>query len=269
MTTTDNLQDTPFLGTDQGLWPDVPQPLSPPDERAARKRDLALAFRLFGWLGFGEGIAGHITARDPIEPDTLWVNGFGVSFREMTVADLVRIGPGGRVLDGRHPVGRAAFCIHEQVHLARPDVIAAAHAHSLHGKTIAALHQDIQPLTQDACAFFRDQSIYREYGGVVRDREEGRRIAANLGQHKAVVLANHGLLTVGASVRSAAWWFITLERTCQSQLLAHASGAPQPIDDVTAAAVYADNGSEIAGWMAAGPLWRDAERQWGAEIGQA
>jgi ribulose-5-phosphate 4-epimerase/fuculose-1-phosphate aldolase len=265
-TTSPSPLDQPFLGLDQGILPALPENLSLEEERTARLRDLALAFRLFGWLGFGEGIAGHITVRDPLEPDTLWVNGFGVSFRAMTVADLVRISPDGRVLEGRHPVVRAAYCIHEQVHRARRDVICAAHAHSLYGKTLASLHGRIEPLTQDSCAFYNDHGLYRDYGGAVRDLEEGKRIATALGTNKAVILANHGLLTVGATVRSTAWWFVTLERTCHSQLTAYAAGTPQLIDDVTAASVYADSGSEMAGWMAAGPLWSDAERMWGSEI---
>ena len=120
----------------------------------------------------------------------------------------------------------AAFAIHSQVHAARPDVVAAAHAHSLHGKAWSSLGRLLDPLTQDACAFYDDHALFDDYTGVVLDLEEGKRIAHALGGNKAVILRNHGLLTVGHTVDEAAWWFITMERTCQAQLLAEAAGTP-------------------------------------------
>ena len=215
---------------------DAPETAAPQDEptveaeRLRRKRDLALAFRLFGRFGFSEGIAGHITVRDPGNPETFWVNPFGMAFSEISVSDLLLVDSDGEVVVGDRPVNRAAFCIHSQVHRARPDVVAAAHAHSIYGKSFAALGLELDPITQDACAFYEDHSLYAEYGGVVNDLEEGRRIGVALGGNKAVVLQNHGLLTVGASVAEAAWWFVTLERSCQAQLLAMAAGRPKLID---------------------------------------
>jgi ribulose-5-phosphate 4-epimerase/fuculose-1-phosphate aldolase len=199
------------------------------EERTQRKRELALAFRLFGKFGFSEGIAGHITVRDPGDPECFWVNPFGMNFSEISVSDLLLVNSDGEVVVGNRPVNRAAFCIHSQVHKARPDVTAAAHAHSIYGKSFASLGLLLDPITQDACAFYEDHSLYAEYGGVVNDIEEGRRIGVALGQNKAVILQNHGLLTVGASVAEAAWWFVTMERSCQAQLLAMAAGQPNRI----------------------------------------
>src|SRR5213078_2007931 len=125
--------------------------------------------------------------------------------------------------------------IHSQVHAARPDVVAAAHAHSVHGKSWSSLRRPLDPLTQDACAFYGDHAVFADYTGVVLDHEEGARIADALGGNKAAILANHGLLTVGQSVDEAAWWFITMERSCQAQLLAEAAGTPVLIDRENAA----------------------------------
>src|SRR6185312_1818376 len=120
----------------------------------------------------------------------------------------------------------AAFAIHSQVHASRPDVVAAAHSHSIYGKSWLALGRLLDPLTQDACAFYKDHALFDDYTGVVLDPEEGKRIGHALGDGKAVILRNHGLLTVGHSVDEAAWWFITMERSCQAQLLAEAAGTP-------------------------------------------
>ena len=201
------------------------------DERRHRKQRLAAAFRLFGKFGFDEGVAGHITARDPELLDHFWVNPLGMSFKQIRVKDLMLVNDRGEIVDGNWPLNRAAFAIHSQIHAARPDVVAAAHAHSLHGKAWSCLRRPLDPLTQDACAFYGDHAVFDDYTGVVLDLEEGKRIAHALGGYKAVILSNHGLLTVGqTSVDEAAWWFITMERTCQAQLLAEAAGTPVLID---------------------------------------
>src|SRR5438876_7187487 len=163
------------------------------EERLFRKQRLAGAFRLFGKFGFDEGVAGHITARDPELLDHFWVNPLAVSFHHIRVSDLILVNDRGEVVEGNAYVNTAAFVIHGQVHAARPDVIAAAHAHSVHGKSFSTLHRPLEPLTQDACAFYEDHALFDGFGGVVGEVEEGRRIAERLGPRKAVILANHGL----------------------------------------------------------------------------
>jgi ribulose-5-phosphate 4-epimerase/fuculose-1-phosphate aldolase len=224
-------------------------------ERLQRKQELAAAFRIFGSFGFSEGVAGHITARDPEHLDRFWVNPFGMNFRQIKVSDLICVDHEGTVVEGDQPVNKAAFCIHSQVHLARPDVTAAAHAHSVHGKALSSLDCGLDPITQDACAFFEDHGRYDDYRGVVNDTEEGRRIGVALGSNKAVILANHGLLTVGESVGEAAWWFVTMERSCQAQLLAMAAGTPRHIDRETALLVRSQIGYPLAGAFQFRPLW--------------
>jgi len=221
------------------------------DERQHRKQRLAAALRLFGQFGFDEGIAGHITARDPELLDHFWVNPLGMNFKLISVKDLLLVNDQGEVVEGTWPVNAAAFAIHSQVHAARPDVVAAAHAHSVHGKAWSSLRRPLDPLTQDACAFYGDHAVFDTYTGVVLDPEEGKRIAHALGPNKAVILANHGLLTVGQrSVDEAAWWFITMERTCQAQLLAEAAGTPTLIDPDQAAKTAPMVGAPMAGWRA-------------------
>ncbi|MEI6454080.1 MAG: class II aldolase/adducin family protein, partial [Actinomycetes bacterium] len=139
------------------------------EERAHRKLQLAAAFRLFSRFGFDEGVAGHITARDPADPETFWVNPFGMHFGLVKTSDLIRVSASGEVVEGDAPVNRAAFAIHSQLHAARPDVMAAAHAHSLHGKAFSALGKKLDPITQDACAFYEDHGLFDDFTGVVLD----------------------------------------------------------------------------------------------------
>ena len=225
------------------------------EERLHRKQRLASAFRLFAKFGFSEGVAGHLTARDPEREDHFWVNPFGVHFAHIRVSDLVLVNEHGEVVGGDRPINEAAFAIHSRIHTARPDAVAAAHAHSFYGKTWSSLGRLLDPLTQDACAFYQDHGLFADYTGVVYDTSEGDRIAAALGDYKAVILQNHGLLTVGKTVDEAAWFFISMDRCAQSQLLAEAAGKPIPISHESALVAQQQVGNARVGWYQYQPLW--------------
>jgi len=224
-------------------------------ERLWRKQRLALSFRIFGRFGFDEGVAGHITARDPGDPNVFWVNPFGMSFKQITVDDLILVNHQGDVVEGNWPVNRAAFAIHSSVHDARPDAVAAAHSHSKFGRAFSTLGQELTPITQDSLLFFEDHSLFDDYTGTVNDPEEGKRLAHALGDNKATILRNHGLLTVGQSVEEAVFWYVTMERSCEVELLARAAGEPVLIADEVARATQAENGGHIQGWFQAQPLF--------------
>jgi ribulose-5-phosphate 4-epimerase/fuculose-1-phosphate aldolase len=232
-----------------------PEFASKDEERTHIKQRMAAAFRLFDRFGFNEGVAGHLTARDPEDPELFWVNPFGLSFGLIRASDLILVDRHGTVVAGDWPVNPAAFAIHSQVHQARPDVQSAAHTHSRYGRAWSTLGRTLDPLTQDSCAFFEDHALFDDFTGVVLDVEEGKRIAHALGDHKAVILRNHGLLTVGHSVDEAAWWYITMERTCEVQLMAEAAGTPIPIDDENARLTAAQVGSSPAAWYSFQPLY--------------
>ena len=227
----------------------------PEEERLHRKQRLAAGFRLFSRFGFDEGVAGHITARDPILTDHFWVNPFAMHFGHIRASDLILVNHEGKVVHGERAVNEAAFAIHSQVHAARPDVVAAAHSHSPYGKTWSTLGRPLDPITQDVCIFYKDHAVFDDYTGVVRDIEEGKRIAHALGDCKAAILRNHGLLTVGHSVDEAVFWFITMERSCQVQLMAEAAGTPILIDEDMAERTSHYVGSHFAGWFSFQPLY--------------
>ncbi|HZG92820.1 MAG TPA: class II aldolase/adducin family protein [Pseudonocardia sp.] len=231
------------------------------EERLHRKQQLAGALRIFGRFGFGEGVAGHITVRDPEHPDMFWVNPFGMSFRHIRVSDLILVDHEGTVRHGNRPVNRAGFVIHSAVHAARPDVVAACHAHSVHGKAWSSLGRPLDPITQDACALYENHCVVTEgAGAVVVDEESARLLAEGLGDNAMCFHRNHGIFTVGATVAEAAWWFISTERNCQAQLLAEAAGTPVLIDPANARFTREQTGGAYAGWFSFQPLWDEVVR---------
>lgn len=238
----------------RGQYP--PQYQSVEEDRLQRKQRLAATFRLFGKFGFDEGVAGHVTVRDPEHLDHFWVNPFGVSFKQIKVSDLILVNHEGEIVQGKHSLlNQAAFAIHSRIHKNLPHVTAAAHSHSVYGKAWSSLGELLSPITQDSCAFFDDHVLFDDFSGVVLDVSEGDKIASALGTKKAAILQNHGLLTVGNTVDEAAWWYITMERTCQAQLLAQAAGTPKLINPDVATLTRKQVGSPLAGWFSFKPLY--------------
>jgi ribulose-5-phosphate 4-epimerase/fuculose-1-phosphate aldolase len=205
-----------------------PSGLTVEQERRRRQEKLVGALRIFAGLGYEEHLTGHVSARDPELPDHIWLNPLGRAFGRLRVSDLVLAGPDGRAVHGDGRVSTAAFELHSQLLLARPDVVSAAHTHSVHGKALAALGVPLLPITQDACMFFEDNVVV-PFHGLVSSAEEGRRLVAAMGSARVAVLANHGLLTTGHSVEEAAALFVIAERAARTQLLAMAAGAVEPL----------------------------------------
>jgi ribulose-5-phosphate 4-epimerase/fuculose-1-phosphate aldolase len=242
------------------LWPGEDRKLlqqpTVAEERLYRKQRLAAGFRIFARFGFEMGAAGHITARDPEYPDHFWVNPLTLHFSTIRVSDLLLVDHTGRVVEGEGRLNRAAFAIHSAIHKVRPDVVAAAHSHSLYGKIWSTLGRKLEPLSQDAAAFFEDHVLFNDFTGVVYDSSEGERIAAALGGSKAAILQNHGLLTVGASVEGAVWWYLSMENACKTQLLAESSGIePRPMVADVARLTRQQIGSETGGLINFEPYW--------------
>jgi ribulose-5-phosphate 4-epimerase/fuculose-1-phosphate aldolase len=151
-----------------------------------------------------------------VKPDCFWVNPFGRAFSLITKSDLILVDHSGKVIDGgeNRLLNTAAYMIHAAIHEARPDVMCAAHSHSIYGRTWCSLGRKLDTLTQDSCAFHDDHVLYESFNGVVLAEKEGKDIAACLGGKKAALLQNHGLLTVGGSVEevSFACWFVFLSK---------------------------------------------------------
>lgn len=219
------------------------------DERLHRKQRLAAAFRLFARLGFNEGTDGHLTARDPEFTDHFWVNPLGVEFCDVRVSNLVLVNHDGDVVKGDQPINREAIAIHSQIHAARQDAIATVYAHSIYGKAWSTLGRPLDPLNENACAFYEHHSVFHDCTEVLFNACEYQRIVETLGNNKAIILRNHGMLTVGQSVDEAAWWFINLENSSQAQLLAEAAGKPHIIEHNTARLTRNHIGAPSNGWF--------------------
>ncbi|KAF2465470.1 arad-like aldolase/epimerase [Lindgomyces ingoldianus] len=254
------------------IFPGPPKFDDPYKERAYLKGRLAAAFRIFGKYGFDEGVAGHITLRDPVDPTTFWVNPFGVSFSMIKASDLILVNEEGRVIDGGECrlLNSAAYMIHSAIHQARPDVNAAAHSHSIYGRSFCALGRKLDTITQDSCAFYNDHVLYESFNGIVLGEEEGKNIAKTLGSSKAALLQNHGLLTCGQTVEEAVFWFVSLEKCCHAQLMADAAaagrgGSTVKIGEQEAQFTYNTVGTSKAGWFSAKPLFDLIHKETGGE----
>lgn len=216
--------------------------------------------------------SGHITYRDPVEPDTFWVNPFGNAFGLMRASDLIRVNEKGRVIEGgpNRLLNTAAFMIHSAIHEARPDVNAACHSHTIYGRSFCSLGRPLETITQDACAFHEDHAVYQSFNGVVLAAEEGHNIATCVGPKKAALLQNHGLLTVGQTIDEAVFWFVSMDKCCQAQLLAEAAAGPRGekpivISDEDAKYTYQTVGTHYAGFFSAKPLFDVIHKETGGD----
>jgi ribulose-5-phosphate 4-epimerase/fuculose-1-phosphate aldolase len=243
----------------QGLhFPRPPEFATPAEERLHRKQRLAAVCRVFARYGYGYGFAGHVTVRDPEHPDLYWTNPFAMDFGRVRVSDLLLVDHDGRVLEGSWAVNRAGFVLHAAIHAAHPDVLASCHAHTTNGMAWAALGRPLDPITQTACGFYQDHAVITdEAGAVVVERSAGQAVAAAFGSNKAAIHQNHGLFTVGReSVDEAAWWFIALERACEIQLKAEATGSPLKIVGHDAAVHSRDHlATPFMAWLHFQPIY--------------
>lgn len=189
-------------------------------ERQWMLEHMAGVFRVFGRKGYTEGSAGHISVRDPVDPETFWINPLGKHFSLMKVSDLVHVDKDANIIGGnKTAINAAGFQIHSELHKARPDVNAACHTHSPFGKAYSTFGKPLDMINQDVCMFYKSHSVYTNFGGVVLEKEEGKRLATALGNGKGIILQNHGLLTVGSTVDEAGYLFTLMERSCEIQLM--------------------------------------------------
>lgn len=188
------------------------------------KFKLAAAYRMLADRGFDEGVAGHISVRVPGAPGYFWVNPFGLLFEEITADQLPLVSEQGEIVSGWPVINYAGFCIHSSIHKARPDVNCIVHSHPPAGTAFSALGQELHMLEQVTCSFYEDHVVYEEYEGVVIDPSLATGIVETLGDRRAAILVNHGLLTCATSVEQAMVDFIDLERACDMNLRALATG---------------------------------------------
>ncbi|MFW2333923.1 class II aldolase/adducin family protein [Ilumatobacter sp.] len=229
------------------LRPDDTEPsFATADEtRRHRQRRLALAYRLFGAMHWGEQGDGHISARDPELTDCFWLLRYGVPFGEATVDDLVLVGPNGAVVDGEGEINPTAYYIHMPIHDARPEIVCVAHTHTGYGTPWSANAAPFRTICQEAVAFHDDHAVFHDGEVDVQSTDGGKRIAAALGETKLVILRSHGLLTVGRSVDEAMGWYLMAERVSEVHVKAPDA---EPIGDEDAERCRASIADPAQGW---------------------
>jgi len=174
------------------------------------------------------------------------------------VSNLILVDHDGRVVEGDHAVNRAGFVLHAAVHEAHPDILAMCHAHTVYGTAFAALGKKLEPISQDAAAFYEDHVVIGdEAGQVAVEVKAGNKVANAFTGVKAAIHQNHGLLTASRhSIEAAAFWFIALERCCQQQLMVEATGVtPRLVSPERSRYSREHVGSEYIGWLHFQPIY--------------
>ncbi len=196
------------------------------DAEIQTRRDLSALYRLVAHFKMTDLIDTHISARIPGTPDHFLINRYGVLFHEMQPQDLVKIDPTGAAVDSTSTTERvnaAGFTIHSAVHMARHDLACVIHTHTADGIAVSCQEEGLLPITQHALKFYGHLG-YHAYEGIALDLEERDRLVASLGEHRVMILRNHGLLAAGRTIAEAFLNIYFLERACQAQVKALSGG---------------------------------------------
>jgi len=231
--------------------------INDPDElRIHRKWEVAIGYRIFSKMRWGQLGDGHISARDPERLDHFWVLAHGIPFWAATVNNLALVGPDGRVVEGPDAGGinYAAHNIHWPVLDARPDLVSAAHTHTQYGTPWSANVKPFRAISQESCVFVFDQSIYQGDDLEVATLAGGEAIASAMGDTSLCILRNHGMLTGGRTPGEAVGLFVLSERVAEVHVKAT---DPKPVSDSAAAEVAESLAAADIGWRAFQWLARD------------
>jgi len=204
------------------------------DDEWQTRVDLAACYRIIAMHAWDDLVFTHISARVPGSEEHFLINPYGMLFEEMSASNLVKVDlDGEKVLNSPHPINPAGFVIHSAIHAARHDVGCVLHTHTKAGVAVSAQANGLLPLSQISL-FPYATLAYHDYEGIALNDAEKPRLVADLGEKQALILRNHGLLTVGATIPDAFLMMYALETACQTQIMAQSSGAdlsqvPAPI----------------------------------------
>lgn len=204
----------------------VKERVSPEEWRT--RVDLAACYRLVFHYGWHHLNLNHISARVPGEDGHILINPYGPMYNEVTASNLVKIDLDGAVLDDTpYGINPAGYTIHSAIHAAREDVDCVLHTHTEAGLALSALKCGLLPLNQDAVRFY-NRIGYHDYEGISLELGERVRLVESLGEHRALVLRNHGLLTAGRSIAEAFTLMFHLEKSCVAQIMINATSEDDP-----------------------------------------
>jgi ribulose-5-phosphate 4-epimerase/fuculose-1-phosphate aldolase len=216
--------------------------------------DLAAAYRLIAHYGWGDVIYNHSSMRVPGEERKFLIKRHELLYTEVTASNLVKVSMDDD-LDESSGVNRPGFTLHGGVLGARPDVNCAVHVHTETGMAIGGLQHGLRMVSQAAIRFYHRVG-YHDYEGITEDFGERARINKSLGNNRALIMRNHGLLTVGKTMREAFVLMKSLIEAAEIQLTLEATGGdlveiPAAICEKTAHQYeHHDSGRGSADWPA-------------------
>ena len=192
--------------------------------------ELAALYHVCQDLGWTDLINTHMSARIPGEPDYFLINNYGETFDEITASSLCKVHMDGTVVTPNGKFNNAGYIIHSGVYKARSDANCVLHTHTRAGAGVSLIRNGIRPISQDAMHVI-DDVVYHEYG-MPTSQEECDALGVSCQSGSSVVLRNHGLLSVGATVPAALRRLYMLERACEVEIIARGlDEAPAPIED--------------------------------------
>ncbi|GGF44460.1 class II aldolase [Aliidongia dinghuensis] len=204
----------------------MPKPSAMSEAEWSVRQDLAACYRLIAHFGMDDVIYTHISARVPGTDGHFLINPYGMLFRDITASSLVKVDLDGKLVDPTdYEINPAGFTIHSAVHSARHDAACVLHTHTYAGVAVSSLKDGLQPCNQWSLQFHK-RVAYHDYEGIALDLDERSRLIRDLGQAKAMILRNHGLLTVGGSCAEAFILMNNLERACRVQVAIQSMGQP-------------------------------------------
>jgi len=231
------------------------------DQELQLRRDLAAAYRLIAHFGMSDLVYTHLSVRLPGDANRFLVNPYGFLFEEITASSLVEVDADGLPAQATsQPVNPAGFVIHSAIHRKRHDAACVMHTHSHAGMVVATQKDGILPLNQINMEFTKTVAIH-PYEGIAADDNlsERERLVANLGDASAMILQNHGLLTIGTTVAEAFYRMYYLDQSCRIQIAAQATGAA--LTQPSAASVERAHQQYMAEEDRGGLVWRALVRK--------
>ena len=187
--------------------------------------DLAACYRLVAHFGWDDLIFTHLSARAPDGDHHFLINPYGMTFDEVSASSLVKVDLDGRkVMDSPYEINPAGFTIHSAIHAAREDALCVMHTHSLNGVAVSATKGGVLPISQQSI-FVLSSLGYHDYEGVALLEGEKPRLVRDLGDKSFLMLRNHGILTVGASIPDAFLFMYLFESACTIQVRAQAASS--------------------------------------------
>src|SRR5499426_4691731 len=202
----------------------------------ALRKKLTNAGRVLASQDQGDFVAGHVTVRLPDDPSRFLMKPATIGLDEMTIDNIITVDLEGQKVAGTMPRHNEVF-IHSEVLRARPEIQCVIHTHAPHAVAFSSLGRELVPVNNEAGYFYKQLPIFSETSDLIVTQERGKSVARCLGQHGALILRNHGIVTAARSIEEAVWIALKLERACRVQMLAEAAGGPKLVaagDDLKA-----------------------------------